>query len=66
MTAHIPACGDAVAQWLEAKRDEQADQYGPLPAWYALDALLDDYRRHADTWTPLNQHLPEPADPNPF
>lgn len=66
MTAHIPARGDAIAQWLEAKRDQCIDQYGPLPAWYALDALLDDYRRHADTWTPLDQPLPELPQPHPF
>lgn len=48
-----PARDDAVATWLRAQRDEwdQSDQ-----EWSVLDNLLDDYRLHADTGTPLNEH----------
>ncbi len=52
----VPARGDAVEAWLKGQRDALADGYGRLPAWYALDDLLDDYRLHADTGTPLGRH----------
>lgn len=51
-----PQRGDAVEQWLRARRDTLVDQHGKPPAWYALDHLLDDYLLHADTGTPLSQH----------
>jgi hypothetical protein len=51
-----PARGDHVETWLKGQRDALEDGYGRLPAWYALDDLLDDYRLHADTGTPLGQH----------
>jgi DNA polymerase-3 subunit epsilon len=56
---HQPRRGDAVEQWLKARRDEHADKYGRVPAWWALDGLLDNYRLHADTGTPLGQHVCE-------
>lgn len=50
----LPHRGDHFEQWLKAKRDE-------LPnydkAWDTLDNLLDDYRLHADTRTPLDEHV---------
>lgn len=57
---HQPQRGDAVEAWLKAERDAQKDQYGHAPLWYALDNLLDRYRLHADTVTPLGEHVCEP------
>lgn len=48
--------GDAVAAWLKTKRDEYQKH---ATSWYALDSLLDDYRRHADCGTPLSEETPE-------
>lgn len=56
---HQPTRGDAVEAWLKQQRDTQHDQYGPSPLWYALDGLLDTYRLHADTRTPLGEHACE-------
>lgn len=54
----LPARGDAVEAWLKAQRDQLVDGYdSPSPDWYALDAVLDDYRLHADTGTPLGEHV---------
>lgn len=47
-----PERGDDVEAWLKQKRDEHAA--GSI-VWTALDDLLDDYREHADTGTPLNE-----------
>lgn len=50
-----PRRGDTVEAWLKAQRDASAD-----PAeWQAMDGLLDLYRLHADTGTPLDQHACE-------
>jgi hypothetical protein len=57
--SHQPRRSDDVEQWLKAQRDAHADQYGRTPAWYTLDDLLDAYRLHADTGTPLGQHVCE-------
>lgn len=54
-----PARGDAVEQWLKTQRDKHTDSYSRTPAWYTLDDLLDTYRLHADTRTPLNEHVCE-------
>ena len=56
---HIPSRDDDFATWLKARRDEHEDRYGRAPAWYLLDDLLDLYRLHADTGTPLNEHVCE-------
>ena len=56
---HMPRRGDAFEQWLKAQRDQREDNYGRTPAWWALDGLLDTYRLHADTRTPLDQHACE-------
>lgn len=67
-----PARGDAVEAWLRGQRDQFEDHYGRQPAWYVLDAALDDYRLHADTGTPLHQHACESGhcdcvkQPTPF
>lgn len=55
----LPARGDAVETWLKAQRDRYADGYTRDPQWEALDAVLDAYRLHADTGTPLDQHVCE-------
>ncbi|WP_438489505.1 exonuclease domain-containing protein [Streptomyces sp. S186] len=54
---HQPRRGDAVEQWLKAQRDVQRDRFGRTPAWHNLDDLLDAYRLHADTRTPLGEHV---------
>jgi len=46
---HRPRRGDDVDRWLKAWRDLHAAH-----AWHVVDALLDDYRLHADTGTPLD------------
>lgn len=55
----LPARGDDFEQWLKAQRDQYEDRYGYSPAWYTVDAVLDAYRLHADTRTPLDQHVCE-------
>jgi DNA polymerase-3 subunit epsilon len=56
LAPHLPHRGDAVEAWLKSHRDQQHDQYGATPIWWALDNLLDRYRLHADTGTPLGEH----------
>jgi len=51
-TTPPPRRGDAFDHWLRDQR-EQAD---PI-AWHIIDGLLDTYRLHADTGTPLNEHV---------
>lgn len=55
--APLPRRDDHVAAWIKRARDARAD--GPSPRWdyLALDYLLDDYRLHADTGTPLDEHV---------
>lgn len=54
--AQQPRRGDAVAEWLRARRDaEEPHSY----AWALWDRALDDYRLHADTGVPLGQHVCE-------
>lgn len=52
----LPRRGDQFEQWLKAQRDEfeRGDS-----VWPVLDYLLDEYRLHADTGTPLDQHACE-------
>jgi hypothetical protein len=52
----IPRRGDAVEQWLKAQRDQHREQ---TDDWFHIDGLLDEYRLHADTGTPLHQHVCE-------
>lgn len=52
----LPRRGDVVEVWLKAHRDRQIDEYGQTRSWHLLDGLIDDYRLHADTGTPLGQH----------
>lgn len=55
-----PTTAAAVEAWLKAQRD----QYGwhgsnDATPWHTIDGLLDQYRLHADTGTPLDQHVCE-------
>ena len=59
--AQQPRRGDAVEQWLKDQRDE-LDRRDSV--WHVLDYLLDQYRLHADTRTPLNQHVCENGTPD--
>jgi hypothetical protein len=52
-----PHRGDAFEQWLKARRDEWAPE-GCQP-WQILDQTLEEYRLHADTRTPLGEHVCE-------
>jgi hypothetical protein len=52
-----PRRGDEVEAWLKAQRDGWFDDTGA--EWHALDGLLDRYRLHADTGTPLGEHVCE-------
>jgi hypothetical protein len=51
-----PRRGDAFEAWLKAQRAEF--ERGESP-WPILDYLLDRYRLHADTGTPLGEHVCE-------
>ncbi|MEV5944639.1 hypothetical protein [Streptomyces sp. NPDC051994] len=53
-TTPLPRRGDAFDHWLRDQR-EQAD---PI-AWCTIAELLDRYRLHADTRTPLTEHVCE-------
>jgi hypothetical protein len=49
--------GDQFESWLKTQRDLHRDTgYG---VWTTLDNLLDQYRLHADTGTPLSEHVCE-------
>lgn len=63
--AHCAMRGDNVDAWLKRRRNE----FSTVGAeWEIIDRLLDDYRDHADTGTPLAEdvkgpHQEEEADP---
>lgn len=48
---HQARRGDEIEAWIKRTRDvyARADE-----CWHAIDGLLDDYRLHADTGTPLS------------
>ena len=48
-----PRRGDNFERWLKWQRDS-CESYPR--EWDILDGLLDDYRLHCDTGTPLNEH----------
>ena len=50
----IPTREDDVAEWIKKWRETFGDK---SPQWYAIDDMLDDYREHADTGTPLNHEV---------
>jgi len=51
-----PRRGDEVEAWIKRTRDSY-DRFRWADSWDALDDLLDDYRLHADTGTPLDQFV---------
>ncbi|MEV4975568.1 hypothetical protein [Streptomyces scopuliridis] len=53
----LPRRGDVFEQWLKAQRDEYHQTTSS--EWRALDEALDTYRLHADTGTPLGEHVCE-------
>ena len=53
---HAPLRGDAVEAWLKAQRDRDSRD---TVRWEVLDDALDAYRLHADTGTPLSEHVCE-------
>jgi hypothetical protein len=58
--AKMPHRGDAVEAWLKKTRDEYKNEDGTEhPYYWPLDTLLDNYRLHADTGTPLNEEVNE-------
>lgn len=52
-----PARGDDFEAWLKAQRDRYDERHDT--EWDVLDGLLDRYRLHADTGTPLTEHVCE-------
>ncbi|MEU7149152.1 hypothetical protein AB0B15_14120 [Streptomyces sp. NPDC045456] len=50
----LPRRSDAFDHWLRDQR-EQSDPTD----WHVIDGLLDRYRLHADTRTPLHEHVCE-------
>lgn len=62
---HHARRGSNVEAWLERIRDEyaEAQSYPPTMGnmyWHVVDGILDDYRNHADTGTPLDVEVQGP------
>lgn len=55
-----PRRGDPVAEWIKRRRDEYSEN---SIVWGVMDNLLDDYREHADTGTPLSEDVHGPFAP---
>lgn len=53
---HQARRGGEVEAWIKRWRDRYTRQG---PRWLALDDMLDDYRLHADTGTPLSGEVRE-------
>lgn len=53
---HQPRRDDDVARWLKAKRDEQNRRHDE---WFAIDAILDEYRARADYGLTLDDDMSE-------
>lgn len=60
---HRPSRDSDVAAWIKRARDEWPQRSGEPSGveWEALNSLLDDYREHADTGTPLGQEVQGPG-----
>jgi hypothetical protein len=58
---HSARRDDDVDRWLKRWRDVQGDpaEHAYDPFWGLLDQMLDDYRLHADTGTPLDAEVSE-------
>lgn len=64
---HQASRGSDVAEWIKRHREMQRDHQGfQTPEWRAVDDLLEDYRGHADTGTPLADEVqgPHPEEPD--
>lgn len=55
-TAHKPERKSDVEKWIKKNRNSYPSRSSK---WYALDDLLEDYRLHADTGTPLSETVQE-------
>lgn len=55
-TDPLPVRGDHIDQWLRAQRDKYQSCDSQ---WDVIDTVLDHYRLHADTGTPLDEHVCE-------
>lgn len=60
--AHQPKRDDEVAAWLRCRREEHVEHSF---TWVVINALLDDYRLHADVGAPLAQEVREGPAPFP-
>lgn len=58
MLSHVPRRDSDVAAWIKRHRDDGL--YPEGVAWHVIDSLLEDYRLHADTGTPLSQDVQGP------
>lgn len=62
---HVARRGSDVEAWIKRERDRFG---GPgahqrdASSWYVLDALLNEYRDHADTSTPLDREVQGPGE----
>lgn len=56
-----PCKDDDVARWLKWLRDQESNGSDGYKSnlYPVLDWLLDEYRLHCDTGTPLNEHVCE-------
>lgn len=57
LTDHVPHRGSNVEVWLKQYRDQASKNNSSL---YILDDLLESYREHGDTGTPLSQRVVGP------
>jgi hypothetical protein len=63
MITHQPERGDAVEAWIKRHRDCEVNTAGVrLDTWFHFDAMLDEYREHADTGTPLDREVQGPHE----
>lgn len=57
---HVPHRGSNVEAWLKRYRDQFSRSNGSV--WNIIDDLLDNYREHGDTGTPLSEDVIEAED----
>lgn len=64
LDSHRPNRDDDVAGWLKRQRDKYRRMGEVLESQIhlAIDDLLDDYRLHADTGTPLSEEALDGSD----
>lgn len=54
-----PGRDDEVAAWLREKREQYAGSPSLSSSFYAVDALLDEWKLRADTGLKLTDEIPE-------